>query len=164
MDAPAEPWGKAMKATAEITLDKPIDEVWNFVSNIENLGLWVEGIEAPKQTSDGRTGVGTTYHSRYNYRGKSFDMDHEIYEFEPPSRLGTRSTDGPFAYNASLTLAEAGGGTRVSNTVEVGSDSWLTSVIFAIGGPLIRRAMRGQLMKELSTLKKGILEVRPTPG
>ena len=143
-----------MKATAEITLDKPIDEVWNFVSNIENLGLWVEGIEAPKQTSDYRTGVGTTYHSIYNYRGKSFDMDHEIYEFEPPNRLGTRSTEGPFAYNASIILAEADGGTSVSITVEVGSDSSLTGVIFAIGGPLVRKAMRDQLMKELQALKK----------
>jgi uncharacterized protein YndB with AHSA1/START domain len=143
-----------MKTTAVITLDKPIDEVWNFVSSIENLGLWVEGIEAPKQTSDGRTGVGTTYHSKYNYRGKSFNMDHEIYEFEPPHRLGTRSTEGPFAYDASLILAEAGGGTSVSNTVEAGSDSWLTSAIFTIGGPLVRKAMRGQLMKELRALKK----------
>ena len=143
-----------MNATAEITLDKHIDEVWDFVSNIEKLGLWVEGIEAPKQTSDGRTGVGTTYHSKYNYRGKSFDMDHEIYEFEPPNHLGTRSTEGPFAYNAGLVLAEADGGTSVSNTIEVGSDSWMTSVIFAIGGPLVRKAMRGQLMKELRALKK----------
>ena len=143
-----------MKATAEITLDRPVDEVWNFVSNIENLGRWVEGIEAPKQTSDGRTGVGTAYHSKYNYRGKSFDMDHEIYEFEPPNRLGTRSIEGPFAYSASLILAAADGGTSVSNTVEVGSDGRLTSVIFAIGGPLVRKAMRGQLMKELRALRK----------
>ena len=145
---------KAMKATAVITLDKPIDGVWDFVSNIENLGLWIEGIEAPKQTSDGRTGVATTYHSKYNYRGKSFDMDQEIYEFEPPNRLGTRSTEGPFAYNASLVLSEADGGTSIRHTVEVGSDSWMTSVIFAIGAPLVRKIMRGQLMKELRALKK----------
>ena len=146
-----------MKATAEITLDRPIGEVWAFVSNVENLALWVEGIEAPKQTSDGETGTGRTYHSKYNYRGKSFDMDHEIYEFEPPHRLGTRSTEGPFAYDGMLVLAEADGGTHVSNTMEVGSDSWMTSVIFAIGGPLVRKAMGGQLKKELRAMEKELV-------
>ena len=91
-----------MKATAEIQIDKPIDDVWAFVSNIENMDRWVDGIEAPKQTS------------------------------------------------------ESGGGTVVSNTVEVGSDSWMTSVIFVIGGPLIRKMMRGQVMKELKSMKREI--------
>ena len=103
-----------MKTTAEITIGKPIDRVWEFVSNIENLALWVEGIEAPEQTPDGPIGAGTTDHRKYNYRGKSFDMDHEIYEFEPPNRLDTRSTEGPFPYDVTMVLAEADGGTSVS--------------------------------------------------
>ena len=142
-----------MKTTAEITIGKPIDRVWEFVSNIENLALWVEGIEAPEQTPDGPIGAGTTYHSKYNYRGKSFDMDHEIYEFEPPNRLDTRSIEGPFPYDVTMVLAEADGGTSVSNMVEAGSDSWMTSVIFAVAGPRVRKAMRGQLMKELRALE-----------
>ena len=49
----------AMKATAEIQIDKPINDVWSFVSNIENMDRWVDGIEAPKQTSESETGKGT---------------------------------------------------------------------------------------------------------
>ena len=70
-----------MKATAEITLDKPIDDVWNFVFKHRELRAMGRGNRGAKQTSDGRIGVGTTYHSKYNYRGKSFDMDHKIYKF-----------------------------------------------------------------------------------
>ena len=99
-------------------------------------------------------GKGTTFHSKYNYRGKSFDMDHEISAFDPPNTLGTRSTEGPFSYDGHLVLTESDGGTVVSNTVEVGSDSWMTSVMFAVAAPLMRRMMRGQLVKELKAMKR----------
>ena len=143
-----------MRATAEIKINSPIDEVWGFVSNVENMGRWVEGIEDPTRTSDGDLGVGSTFHSKYNYRGKSFDMDHEVDSFDPPTSFGTRSIEGPFAYEGTLLLAESEGGTTVSNTIEVGSDSWMTTVMFAVFGPLTRRMMRGQLMKELKALEK----------
>ena len=99
-----------MKATAQIQIDKPIDDVWAFVSIVENMEKWVDGIEEPIQTSEGQTGMGTTFHSKYNYRGKSFEMDHEIHAFDPPNVFGTRSTEGPFAYTGHLTLTESDGG------------------------------------------------------
>ena len=81
-------------------------------------------------------------------------MDHEVHSFDPPTSFGTRSTEGPFAYEGTLVLTEADGDTTVSNTMEVGSDSWMTSVMFAVLGPLTRRMMRGQLRKELKALEE----------
>ena len=47
-------------------------------------------------------------------------------------------------------------GTRVTNTIEVGSDHVITTVIFVVFGPLVRMMTRKQLSKELEILKTAL--------
>ena len=141
-----------MKASASVVIDQSIHTVWEFVANVENLEKWVDGVREPHWTSAGEIEVGSTFASKYAYRGKTFDMAYVVTEFSPPIRFATRSTSGPFPYQGVVDVEPGGDGTRVTNTIEVGSDSKATAVMFALFGPLLRIGMRRQLSKELKAL------------
>lgn len=147
-----------MKSSAAIDVDRSIEEVFAFVANVENMERWVDGVGDARLASDGEVAVGSTIESDYTYRGKTFEMDMEVTAFEEPTRFGTRATEGPFPFDGLVELEEIPGGTRVTNTIDAGSDSWMTTVIFTLGGPIVRRMMRKQLATELEELRDALDE------
>ena len=142
-----------MKSTASIVIDRPINEVFAFVETIANFDHWVAGMADTHMTSEGDFGVGSTYRSTYTSQGQTSTIDFEVTAYEPPQHLSVQATEGPFPFQGRIELETAGEGTRLHNTIDAGSDSFITTIIFALGGPLIRRMMRKQLYGELETLK-----------
>lgn len=142
-----------MKATVAIEVGKPVREVWEFVSNIENMPRWVIGVSEPKRTSGGEFGVGSTFTSKYTYGGKTHRITYEVIGYAVPIFMAIRATTGPFPFQGTLHLEPAGGTTTVKNTVDAGADSVITSVIFVVFGRLIRKMMRKRLRSELEALK-----------
>ena len=67
--------------------------------------------------------------------------------------MAVEATEGPFPFEGLIEVEPIEGGTRVYNTIDAGSDSFFTSVTFALLGPLLRMFMRRQLRGELETLK-----------
>ena len=148
-----------MRASVDMVISAPIEEVWTFVSDLENMDKWVTGITEPQLTSEGEVRAGSTFTSQYTYRGKTFDMAYLVTEFSSLSRLAIESTSGPFPFEGIVDLRPTAGGTKVTSTIEAGADSVVTSLIFVLFGPLVRVMMRRQLLRELNTLKT-ILEAR----
>lgn|GEM_PF-410878 len=152
-----------MKATAHAVIDRPIEAVWDIVATVENMEQWVGGVSDVRPPADGLD-VGAHFSSNYTYRGETFDVDYEVTAVDPPHRLDVRSTEGPFPFSGSIRLVEVRAGTAVSNTIDAGSDSVATSVIFAVFGPLIRRMMRRQLEAELGHLAEAVDETVGAAG
>ena len=67
-----------MEASAEMMINRPIEEVWKFISNIDNMGKWVKGITEILRTSEGEFGAGSTFQSKYTYRKKAHDITYEV--------------------------------------------------------------------------------------
>ena len=145
-----------MEATARAVVDRPIGDVWEYVSAVENMGEWVDGVSDVRRNEDGELDVGSRFSSKYTYRGKTFDVDYEVTAYDPPHRIDMRSTEGPFPFAGSLRLVEVDGGTEVANTIDAGSDGLATSAIFTVFGPLVRRMMRRQLEAELDELAEAV--------
>lgn len=145
-----------MKATASIMIHRPIDEVFGFVSTLENMDRWVSGASATTKTNDDE-GVGARYESEYTYSGRTADMTFEVTEFDVPTRFVVSAPSGPFAFSQRIDLEETDGGTSLTTTIDAGADSRATAVIFTVFRPLIRRLMARQLKAELGELK-AILE------
>lgn len=142
-----------MKASASLTVDAPIDRVFEFVSNIENMDLWVNGVTEPEWTSESRARVGATFRSLYTYGGRTHEMGYEITALEPPTVMATRSTSGPFPFDAELTLLKVEDGTRLTNTLDAKATNLPLAVWFKVFGGLIRPFMRRQLRRELMLVK-----------
>ncbi|MDE2993592.1 MAG: SRPBCC family protein [Chloroflexota bacterium] len=146
-----------MKAGTSIVVERPIEDVWAFVANIENMDQWVVGVSEPRLSNGRDIGVGATYTSKYTYAGKTHTIDYEVTAYEPQQHFATQSTEGPFPFQGELDLERVGQGTKVTNTIDAGSDGLFTTITFKLLGPLVRISMRRQLHKELVALKN-ILE------
>ncbi len=142
-----------MEASASITINKPIEEVWDFVIDIKNMDRWVTGVSEHRSTSEGEFKAGSTFTSRYTYRGKTFHVDYDVTGLSAPSGFSVEATSGPFPFRGILELDSVGDRTEVSNSMEAGADSTATKVIFFLFGPLLRKVMRRRLLKELNVLK-----------
>jgi carbon monoxide dehydrogenase subunit G len=142
-----------MMSTATILIERDRDEVYDFVSNPINMDRWVDGLSGTRLTSPGEVGEGTTFESKYTYGAGTYDMRFEVTAFEPPRTFETTSEEGPFPFKGRVTLEKDGDGTQVSSSIEVGADGIFTKVMFTVFAPLMRRAMRKQLRKELEVLR-----------
>ncbi|MWG36039.1 SRPBCC family protein [Halomarina oriensis] len=151
-----------MKASATIDVERPIADVWAFVADVENMDEWVVGSSDTHRVGH-EEGVGARYESQYSYGGRTSPMVYEVSAYEPEHLYGIRSVEGPFPFEGELTLAETPTGTRVTNTIDAGSDSRTTTVMFTLFRPLTRRLMARRLHEELETLKEE-LEADPVPA
>ena len=150
----------AMKAAAKIVVDRPIEEVWDYIADVETMDRWVIGVSETAKVND-IDGVGARYESKYTYAGTTHDIVYEVTSFEPPSRFAITAPTGPFAFDAEIELRETGQGTELTNVLDTGADSRFTAVMITVLRPLMRWMMTRQLKKELVTLKED-LEHDPT--
>lgn len=81
--------GSKVNCHCEIIINKPIQQVWDYVNTPDNLVLWLNDfvryehltgdINAPK--------VGDTSAHTYDQNGKEFTMEEEIVIYDPPNRI-----------------------------------------------------------------------------
>lgn len=150
-----------MKATAEVWIDRSIEDVWRFAGDVANMEQWVEAISEFK-SGDGEYCPGYRFGSKFTYAAGSHDITCVLTDFTPPHTIAFKSLTGPFPFDGTIRLEPADGGTSVSNTMNAGADSLATRIMFTLGGPLFRRLMRRQLQKELNIMRR-IVEERSQP-
>lgn len=49
-----------IKIEQSVIIHRPVEEVWQFMSNVENVTKWDRGVLQARQTSEGPLGVGST--------------------------------------------------------------------------------------------------------
>jgi len=67
-----------------ITVDKPIDQVWDYVTDFRSSEQWDPPTVRTERTS-GDGGVGTTYHNVSSFLGSEQDVTYEVVEHTPPA-------------------------------------------------------------------------------
>ena len=148
-----------LAGSAGVEIERPMAVVWGFLTDLENMPDWLQGVSEPALTPGAPAGVapslgeGSTFRSQYTYAGRTQRMDYVVTAFEPPRVYAVASRGGPFPFQVRMTLAPQGTGVRVEQWIRAGSDSRLTSLSFVLLGPLLRRMMRRQIAKRLLGLK-----------
>jgi uncharacterized protein YndB with AHSA1/START domain len=74
----------------DVEVERPVGEVWDFVSDLGRLPEWLDEFQAVVQESDGPVGTGTIF--RYTLAPGHRSATLEIVEWEPGHRL---AWDGP---------------------------------------------------------------------
>jgi hypothetical protein len=135
-----------------LTIHRPVEDVFSFLADFENVPRWNYAIEATRKTSPGPVGVGTTY-SQTRSVPRRAEEGFEVTLFEPVSRLAIRGRIGPFQATMSYRLQPADGGTRLTNQVELEPASAPLRLVAPVAVPRVRTAVAANL----ETLKR-ILE------
>lgn len=141
-----------MKAMATITIDRPADEVFGFVTTVTEMPRWVSGVKSARLLSK-EMGKGARYVLDYIQGWRADSIELEVTEFEAPRVFGSRSFRGPFQFEGRMELVDGPDTTTVTNIIEAGPDSVATRVASFLFGPFLRRSFTTRLGSELEQLK-----------
>ncbi len=138
-----------IKIENSIVINKPVEEVFEFLANAENNPQWQSGTLDVRKTSEGPLGVGTTYTSVSRLLGKQLESTVEYTAYEPNTRVAIKAVSGPIPFQAETTFeATAEGGTMVTTAGggEVGG-------FFKLAEPLVSRMLQRQFNTDNANLK-----------
>ena len=134
-----------------IYIDRPVNEVFAFLSDFENVPKWNYYVLEVGQLSDNPIGVGTTYHQVR----KTDEQDFRIIEFEPDQMVAVKTLpQSSPGLEMRFTLYEEGNTTRIR-------DEWkLDTGRPAILERLALRRVKSAVAENLAKLKKLLEEGR----
>jgi uncharacterized protein YndB with AHSA1/START domain len=101
-----------------VMIRRPIEEVFGFLSDFENLPKWNYAIVETRKVSQGPVGVGTIYQQVRSVPSRSEER-FEVTAHNPPRHLEIHGRLGPFPSRLSYALDATPEGTRVTNSVEL---------------------------------------------
>jgi uncharacterized protein YndB with AHSA1/START domain len=132
-----------------VTIRRPIEDVFAFLADFENIPTWNYAIEQTRKTSPGPIGVGTTYRQIRTIPSRS-EEGFEVTGFEPTRRLEIRGDIGPFAATVSYLLAPMGGTTQLTNAVDLAPSSRALRLL----APLAASRVKAAVAANLDTLRR----------
>ena len=141
--------------TQSVTVNRPVEEVWHFISNFENATRWSRGVLEARQTSDGPLGAGSTLQTVVKAFGRRRTADYLVTEYEPNHAFAFEVTAGPMTSRARYSVEPAGAGTRLTASGEAQARG-----LYKLLGPVLVRTLERHSQDDLSNLKR-ILEASP---
>jgi hypothetical protein len=141
----------------EVEIERPLAEVFAFVSDARNDVRWCKKVKSVEQV--GGDGPGTD--ARYAVVHKpvpgrpSRVMEMSCVWWDPPHRLEWRQDDGTDVFRVAYTLEDLGGRTRLAqrSDAEISAPKWLH--------PLYKAGIGRDLAGQLKRLKKLLEDEQP---
>jgi len=132
-----------------VEIDRPLEEVFAFLCDLENDPRWRREWVDAKRTSKGPIGVGTTTSLFAKVLGRRIEAVYEVTEYDPSRAVSWKTVSGPLPLTFWRNVEGDGQGTRATlgYTGDFrGLRGLLRPLIVSIG----KRALRG----DLPTLKQ----------
>jgi uncharacterized protein YndB with AHSA1/START domain len=144
-----------MRVEESVEINRPPEEVFDYVANPENLPEWSNLVLEVRKETERQLQRGDRFTTVAKFLGRRFETPFEVSAHEPPHRHSDRSTGGPFPQEYTYTFEETGGGgTRFTQVAEGEPGGF-----FRLVGPVLEMAGRRQFRADLQTLKD-LLETR----
>jgi carbon monoxide dehydrogenase subunit G len=144
-----------MQLSASVHTDHKIEDVFAFVTKVENMARWVSGVSAARLLSP-RMERGARFVADYTSSFRKNRVEFEVSEFDPPGRLGLEVARGPFAFRGRIELQPSNGGTDVINSIHADPDSLSTRLASIVFGPVLRNKLTERMQRELLALDRAI--------
>ena len=137
-----------LKFETTIFINRPQQEVFDFVSNLANNPKWQGNFISAEWTSEGPVGVGSTQRSVSRFLGREIEATAEITIWDPPNQFAFKLPKGPYPVEGTNIFEPKGNGTQVTQTgtVEPGG-------FYKLAEGLVGKQINKQLETDLSALK-----------
>ena len=136
------------RVEASVVINRPVEEVFAFVTNPENDPQWLSGMLESEQTSEGPKGVGTTEQGVAQIVGQRIEWTAEVTEYEPNKKVKHKVTAGPISAEQSQIFEPVEGGTRFTLVLE-----GETGGFFRLAEPIVIRILQRDLEANVANLK-----------
>jgi carbon monoxide dehydrogenase subunit G len=125
----------ASSVHSSITINRPIEDVFAVLTNVENTGKWFPGNVKEWWTSPPPHGMGSTRRARVKMGLMTIENDAVATIFDPPHRAAMKGTSKNAPFEADLRFAAVDGGTQVDTRI----DFFMTGAAKPFEGIFIRR-------------------------
>ena len=133
-----------------ICIDRPVDEVFAYLSDFENIPKWNYYVLEVRQRSESPIGVGTTYHQVR----ETDEQDFRITEFEPNHRVVVKTLpQSSPGLEMRFTLYEEGNTTRIRDEWKL--DTGRPAILERLTGGRVKSAVAENLAKLKELLEEG---------
>ena len=150
------------RVEASEVINRPVEEVFEFVTDLKNDLLWQSGVLESEQTSEGPMGVGTTHRSVSQFMGRRMEGTAEVIEYKANKKITYKAASGPMSLEISYAFEPVEGGTRISFVGEGETGGFFKRLFGLADSILVRMAQRG-METDLANLKD-ILEAQAEAG
>lgn len=139
----------------KIVIERPVEEVFAFVSDFENVPKWNYYVLEVNRTSGGPVGAGTTYHQAR----KTDEQDFGVTEYEPPERVVVKTLPhAQPAFEMRFTFQAVEGGTQVTDEWKL--DTGRPGVLERLGAGRVKQAVKENLSKLKELLETGRVQLQ----
>ena len=138
--------------TQSVTVNRPVEEVWDFIGSFENTTRWSRGVLEARQTSDGPLGVGSRLQTVVKAFGRRRTADYLVTEYEPNHAFAFEVSSGPMTSRARYSVEPAGAGTRLTASGEAE-----VTGLYRLLAPVLVRTLERHSQDDLTNVKR-ILE------
>ena len=142
-----------MKFDLDVTIDRPVAEVFAYVTDVRNVPEWQESAESAEWIEPGKR-----FRERRRFMGRIAELELEVTELDPERRFDVRTVKSPvgFEIRHSFESSESGTVLCVHGEAKLGG-----ALRFAAG--LAKRQAEGQFRSDFDRLK-AVLEGRTQAG
>lgn len=137
-----------IKIENNILINQPIEDVFAFMTNVENLPKWAALVLEAKQSSAGPLSVGTTQTQVAEFLGRRIETSLEVTEYEPNKKLSTKTTSGPLPMEIQYIFEPVAEGTRVVIKGNINAGG-----LFKLAEPIVGRMLKRQTEADFANLK-----------
>ncbi len=146
-----------MHVERTVTIERPIEEVFEYVATPENDPTWIPTSLKHERTSPGPMRVGMTTQEDQEFFGRTSRDTWEVTEYEPPAVIAYRATSGQLPIVIRLRFEPSDGGTRITHAIDMEP----RGIFYKALAPMMPWAIQWGLGRVHRTLKD-LLEGKPT--
>jgi uncharacterized protein YndB with AHSA1/START domain len=137
------------KVKAEVIINRPLEEVFAFIKDMNNHSEWQTGVLESRITSEGGVEAGSTYRYVTQMLGRQVQTEGEVITCDPNKGFFYRSTKAPFQITGGYTFESTNGGTKVAQQIIADVEGF-----FRLAKPIVVRTTKRNLENNLQTLKE----------
>lgn len=135
-------------------IDRPMQDVFAFVANPNNMPKWNSAVVSLEQITPGAVGVGTKFKNVGEMMGRRIEGEMQVTAYEPDSKCGFQVNAGPMQVNLTLAFKPVGTGTKVSLNAQ-GNPAGIFKIAEGVMAGRVKTMMEENLARLKSVLEKG---------
>jgi uncharacterized protein YndB with AHSA1/START domain len=137
-----------MRLERTVHTDKPVDEVFGYLSDFTTTTEWDPGtVRTTRESGDG--GVGTVYKNVSRFAGRETELTYTVVDLEPGQRIALEGRNKTVTAHDLMTFRDVDGGTEVT---------YVADFDFGLLTPLIGLLMKPFFTKLGNEAEKGMTE------
>lgn len=138
-----------VKIEKSIFINRPKQDVFDFVMDLNNDPKWQSTIEAVEQVSGETMGKGSIWRYKVKFLGREVESDIEITSYDPPNQASVKSLGGPVPFENTYMFESMDSGTqlKIKAQAEVGG-------FFKLAEGMVKKQFDKQMDADGAELKK----------